>query len=73
MRNTKILLSRGYDVKLEEWMDLDKLEEVLASGESLFRVTVSYDGGYDDDTVYQEFSGGPYPFDGIPVRMISHY
>ena len=50
-------------------MKLDELEECLSDGESVFHVSVGYDGGYTDDSVYQEFSG-VYPFEGIPVRKV---
>lgn len=65
--NTRALIAAGYEVVLEEWMDLDALEEKLKNGNRLVRVKVNNGGeGVDDDALFA-FGGwdGEDALDGI--------
>ena len=51
--NTRALIAAGYEVELEQWMDLDTLEERIKSGDKIFVVHVNNGGdGESDDAVY---------------------
>lgn len=51
--NTRALLAAGYEVELEKWMDLDKLDKMLQNGDRLFNIHVNNGGdGVDEDALY---------------------
>ena len=51
--NTRALIAAGYEVKLEKWMDLDKLDDMLKNGNRIFRIRVNNGGdGVDEDALY---------------------
>jgi len=51
--NTRALIAAGYEVELEKWMDLDKLDEMLKNGDKIFSIRVNNGGdGVDEDALY---------------------
>ena len=51
--NTRALIAAGYDVELEKWMDLDKLDKMLQDGDQIFGIRVNNGGdGVDDDALF---------------------
>lgn len=51
--NTRALIAAGYEVELEKWMDLDKLDKMLQNGDRLFNIHVNNGGdGVDEDALY---------------------
>ena len=51
--NTRALIAAGYEVKLEKWMDLDKLDKMLKNGYKIFNICVNNGGdGVDEDALY---------------------
>ena len=51
--NTRALIAAGKNIELEPWMDLDKLDGMLAGGALVFGVRVSNGGdGVSEDSVY---------------------
>ena len=51
--NTRALIAAGYEVKLEKWMDLDKLDKMLQDGDKFFNIRVNNGGdGVDEDALY---------------------
>ena len=51
--NTRALIAAGYEVELEKWMDLDKLDKMLQNGDRLFNIRVNNGGdGVDEDALY---------------------
>ena len=65
--NTRALIAAGYEVELDEWMDLDKLDSMLQNNDMLFGIRVNNGGdGVDEDALFT-FGGwdGEDVFDGI--------
>ena len=51
--NTRALIAAGYEVVLEDWMDLDKLDTMLQNGDKIFGIRVNNGGdGVDEDALY---------------------
>lgn len=51
--NTRALIAAGYNVELEKWMDLDKLDKMLQDGDQIFGIRVNNGGdGVDDDALF---------------------
>ena len=51
--NTRALIAAGYNVELEEWMDLDKLDKMLKDGDRIFGIRVNNGGdGVDEDALF---------------------
>ena len=51
--NTRALIAAGYEVTLEKWMNLDKLDEMLKNGDRIFNIRVNNGGdGVDEDALY---------------------
>lgn len=51
--NTRALIAAGYNVALEKWMDLDKLDKMLQDGDQIFGIRVNNGGdGVDDDALF---------------------
>lgn len=51
--NTRALIAAGYEVELEKWMDLDKLDEMLKNNDKIFGIRVNNGGdGVDEDALY---------------------
>ena len=51
--NTRALIAAGYEVELEKWMDLDKLDEMLKNGDRIFNIRVNNGGdGVDEDALF---------------------
>ena len=51
--NTRALMAAGYDVELDAWMDLDKIENMLLNGDMIFNIHVANGGdGVSEDSVY---------------------
>lgn len=64
--NTRALIASGYNVKLDPWMDLDKLETILKNGNRILALRVSNGGdgsSYDNVYAYNEWSSEP--FEGL--------
>lgn len=51
--NTRALIAAGYNVELEKWMDLDKLDKMLQDGDKIFGIRVNNGGdGVDEDALF---------------------
>lgn len=51
--NTRDLIDTGYNVKLDSWEDLDKLEARIANGEKIFHIELANGGdGMSSNTIY---------------------
>ena len=51
--NTRALIAAGYEIKLDKWMDLDKLDKMLQDDNKLFNIHVNNGGdGVDDDALF---------------------
>lgn len=51
--NTRALIAAGYNVELEDWMDLDKLDKMLQDGDQIFGIRVNNGGdGVDEDALF---------------------
>lgn len=51
--NTRALIAAGYEVELDDWMDLDKLDDMLKNGDRIFNIRVNNGGdGIDEDALY---------------------
>lgn len=51
--NTRALIAAGYNLKLEDWMDLDKFEDMLLNGKKIFGIRINNGGdGVDADSIY---------------------
>ena len=51
--NTRALIAAGYNVELEKWMNLDKLDKMLQAGDQIFRIRVNNGGdGVDEDALF---------------------
>ena len=67
--NTRALIAAGYEVELEKWMDLDKLDKMLQNGDKLVNIRVNNGGdgvaedalftfgGWDGEDVFENMSG----------------
>lgn len=53
--NTRDLISTGHNVQLEKWQNLDKLDEMIDLGNSIFYVRIANSGdGYGEFYIYSE-------------------
>lgn len=51
--NTRALIAAGYNIELEDWMDLDKLDKMLQNGDQIFGIRVDNGGdGVDEDALF---------------------
>ena len=51
--NTRALIAAGYEVELEKWMDLDKLDKMLQDGDQIFSIRINNGGdGVDEDALF---------------------
>jgi len=51
--NTRALIAAGYEVELEKWMDLDRLDKMLQDGDRIFGIRVNNGGdGVDEDALF---------------------
>ena len=67
--NTRALIAAGYEVELEKWMDLDKLDKMLQNDDKIFNIRVNNGGdgvaedalftfgGWDGEDVFENMSG----------------
>ena len=51
--NTRALIAAGYNVELDDWMDLDKLDKMLQDGDQIFGIRINNGGdGVDEDALF---------------------
>lgn len=51
--NTRALIAAGYEVELDDWIDLDKLDEMLKNDDRIFNIRVNNGGdGVQSDALY---------------------
>ena len=51
--NTRALIAAGYNVELDGWMDLDKLDKMLQDGDQIFSIRINNGGdGVDEDALF---------------------
>ena len=67
--NTRALIAAGYEVELEKWMDLGKLDKMLQNDDKIFNIRVNNGGdgvaedalftfgGWDGEDVFENMSG----------------
>jgi hypothetical protein len=74
IENTRALLSAKMPLILDNWIDLDKLEQLLADGHKLYQIHVNQGGdGQDFKTIYS-LGGwkGQNVFDDLPNVSVFH-
>jgi hypothetical protein len=74
IENTRALLSTKMPLILDNWIDLDKLEQLLADGHKLYQIHVNQGGdGQDFKTIYS-LGGwkGQNVFDDLPNVRVFH-
>ena len=47
------MIAAGYNIELDDWMDLDKLDKMLQDGDQIFSIRINNGGdGVDEDALF---------------------